>query len=213
MGRAIWGTSGGFQGKNGANVGRWLNGQNIVGPLPHPSQTPPSTAQLNQRARFGLVTSWLRVVKGVIRIGFNVHKEKASPWNAAVQYNLEYAVTGVAPNFTMNYPMVLFCKGELSPPLDVTVATAAGANLEFEWDTLFNVGFGADTDKATFVVYNPDKDLFVVLAGAVTRVTGTFTMQLPVSFTGDLVQCYMSLLSTDGKVSSDSVFAGALTVV
>ena len=57
MGKAIWGTSGGFQGKNGANVDRWLDGQNIVGPLPHPSHTPATTAQINQRIKFALVTS------------------------------------------------------------------------------------------------------------------------------------------------------------
>lgn len=213
MGKAIWGTSGGFQGKNGANVGRWLDGQNIVGPLPHPTSTPPTIAQVNQRAKFGMMTSWLRVLKGVIRSGFNVRKVRLSPWSAAVAYNLKYAVTGVAPNFTVDYPAVLFCKGELSKPLDVTVTSVVGADVTFDWDPVFNPGFGAATDKATFVAYNPMKDLFVVLTGAATRATGTYTLQMPSLFTGDQVQCYMSMLSEDGKVSSDSVYAGAVTAL
>ena len=213
MGKAIWGTSGGFQGKNGANVGRWLDGQNIVGPLPHPSQTPATTAQINQRAKFALVTSWLRLVKGVIRTGYNIHKVTISPWCTAVQYNLDNAVTGVAPNYEINYPIVKFCKGELSIPLDAMVTSLAGAELKFDWDSQFNVGFGADTDKATIVVYNPDKGLFTLLTGAATRVAGTYTLQLPASYSGDEVQCYMSLLSADGTVSSDSVFVASITVL
>ncbi|TCD01668.1 hypothetical protein EZ437_13190 [Pedobacter psychroterrae] len=130
-----------------------------------------------------------------------------------MQYNLDNAVTGVAPNYEINYPIVKFCKGELSIPLDAMVTSLAGAELKFDWDSQFNVGFGADTDKATIVVYNPDKGLFTLLTGAATRVAGTYTMQLPASYSGDEVHCYMSLLSADGQVSSDSVFVATITVL
>lgn len=213
MGKAIWGTSGGFQGKNGANVGRWLDGQNIVGPLPHPSQNPPTTGQINQRAKFALVTGWLRLVKGIIRTGYNVRRKKVTAWSTAVQYNLDNAVTGVAPNYEMNYPYVKFCKGELTVPMEATVTSLADAELKFDWSPEFNVDFGADTDKATMVVYNPDKGLFTLRIGAATRIAGTYTLHLPASFSGDEVQCYMSFLSADGEVSSDSVFVAAILVV
>ena len=213
MGKALWGTSGGFQGKNGANIGRWLDGQNIVGPLPHPSQKPPTTAQINQRAKFGLVTSWLRVVKGVIRTGYNVHKEKVTPWSTAVQYNLDNAVTGTAPNYLMNYPAVKFCKGELTLPTVVEVSTLVPLELKFDWDGIFNPDFGAPTDKITLVIFNSSKFLFTVLIGVATRAAGTYTMQMPASFSGDMMQCYMSFLSEDGKVSSDSLFVAAISLL
>ena len=213
MGKALWGTSGGFQGKNGANIGRWLDGQNIVGPLPHPSQKPPTTPQLNQQARVRLVTGWLRLLKGVIRTGYNVHKEKVSPWSTAVQFNLKHAVTGVSPNYVIDYPKAKFCMGELTPPQDVELTTVAAAELVFDWPTTFNADFGAATDKATIVVYNPARNLFTLVTGAATRAAGTYTLQLPASYSGDQVQCYMSFLSADGKLSSDSVFAGATVLV
>jgi hypothetical protein len=208
MGKAIWGSNGGYQGKNG-----WVKGQNIIGPLPHPTQTPPTTAQLNQRARFGLVTSWLRMTKGIIRSGFNVHKETISPWSTAVAYNLDNAVTGVAPNYVMDYPKVLFCKGQLSTPPDYSVGSGSGAVIEFEWDKTFNQGFGADTDQATFITYNPTKGAFVFMTGAATRVAETYNMQMPLSFAGDTVHCWMSFLSADGKVSSNSVYIGIAVIV
>lgn len=213
MGKAIWGTSGGFQGKNGANIGRWVDGQNIVGPLPHPSQKPPTTAQLNQRAKFGLVTSWLRLIKGIIRTGFNVHKEKVSPWSTAVAYNLRHAVLGAGPNYTIDYPNVLFCKGELSIPTEVMVTSLPDSELKFDWDTIFNVGFGDGTDQVSIVVYNPSRNLFTMQNAAATRAAGTYTLKMPASFAGDQVQCYLSLLSADGKTASDSVYVGMVTVL
>jgi hypothetical protein len=213
MGKAVWGTSGGFQGKNGANIGRWLDGQNIVGPLPHPSQIPPTIAQLNQRAIFGMLTSWLRIIKLIIRSGFNIAGERGSPWTAAVSYNLRNAVTGVAPNFAIDYPKVVFCKGQLSTPTDWSVSSGTGAALEFEWSKEFNVGAGADTDKVTFVTYNPTRGSFIFLMGAATRVQESYSLQMPLTFAGDTVHCWMSFLSADGKVSSNSIYIGIAVVV
>jgi len=43
--------------------------------------------------------------------------------NAAVDYNLERAVTGVSPNYVLDYPKVLFSKGRLAGANAMEVAT------------------------------------------------------------------------------------------
>jgi hypothetical protein len=214
MGRAIWGTSGGFQGKNGANVGRWLNGQNIVGPLPHPTLTPPSVLQLNQRAKFSLMVTFLSWISPIIRTGFqNDHKEKQSAFNAAFVYNFRNAITGTsAANYTINYAELMYSKGKLSKPDNLVMATTVDAQLDFSWGAYFQQDFGAATDKATFVVYNPSKGDFVTRVGVVERSALSYDFLLPGSFSQDTVHVYMSFVSGDGRMVSDSVYVGATVV-
>jgi hypothetical protein len=214
MGRAIWGTSGGFVGKNGANIGRWLKGQNIVGPLPHPTHTPPTVPQLNQRAKFGLMMTFLSWISPIIRVGFqNEHKERQTAFNAAFVYNYRNAISGTAAdNYTILYPELMVSKGKLSIPDSLVMATTEDAQLDFTWSAYFQENFGAPTDKATFVVYNPAKGVFTTKVGVAARSVLSYDMPLPAGFSGDMVYVYVSFVSADGKMVSDSVYAGATVV-
>ncbi|MES2456999.1 MAG: DUF6266 family protein [Bacteroidota bacterium] len=212
MGRALWGTSGGFRGKNGANIGRWVGGQNIVGPLPHPSLKPATTPQLNVRFKFGLTTGFLGMVSPLIRIGFNDAREnKESAFSAAVSYNIRNAITGTAPAYVIDYPKVLFSKGPLENPISVTMATTEDAQLDLSWST-YGVVKGQPTDLLTFVVYNPAKQLFVVVKDAAARSVLSYELALPVEFSGDSVHVYVLMISADGKVVSKTKYIGETEV-
>lgn len=214
MGKALWGTSGGFQGKNGANIGRWVNGQNIVGPLPHPSLLPPTTGQLNARAKFGLMVTFLSWISPLIKVGFqDAHKEKQTAFNAAFVYNYRNAVTGSsADNYTIDYPKVVYSKGRLGLSYLASMATTEDAQLDLSWVAGIANGIGKPTDLATFVVYNPAKELFVTAVGAAPRSALSFDMALPSTFSGDNVYVYMSFVSADGKMASDSLYMGTTVV-
>lgn len=214
MGRAIWGTSGGFQGKNGANVGRWVGGQNIVGPLPHPSLTPATVPQLNQRAKFTLMIKFLSWISPILRTGFqNDHKEKQSAFNAAFIYNYRNGITGTsAANYTIDYPNLMFSVGRLSKPDNLVMATTVDAQLDFSWGPYFQQDFGGPTDQATFVVYNPSKGDFVTRVGVALRSALSYDLVLPANFSQDTVYVYMSFVSASGRVVSDSVFVGSTVV-
>lgn len=165
MGIQKWGAFGGFQNKTGPLVGHWVNGQNVITAIPHPSQEPASTGQEGQRSKFGMTISWLRILKAIIRAGFKIHKAKESGWSAAVGYNLEHAITGVAPDFTIDYEKVQFTKGDLAVPFSAGVSAAVAAALTFTWTDFVNPGSGAATDKATLVVFCPSLWLFVTVVG------------------------------------------------
>src|SRR5215217_1099945 len=214
MGRAIWGTSGGFQGKNGANIGRGVGGQNVVGPLPHPSLKPASVPQLNQRAKFGLMVTFLSWISPILRIGFqNDHKEKQNAFNAAFMYNFRNGITGTsAATYTIDYPNLMFSKGRLSKADSLVMATTVDAQLDFSWGAYVQKDFGAPTDEVIFVVYNPTKGDFVTSVGVVMRSALSFDMALPAGFSGDTVYVYMSLVSASGRMVSDSVYVGAPVV-
>ncbi|HMI01777.1 MAG TPA: DUF6266 family protein [Pedobacter sp.] len=215
MGIQIWGAFGGFQKKAGALVGRWVNGQNVISAIPHPSDEPPSEAQLNYRAKFRLVVTWLSWISPIIKVGFqNAHEERQSAFNAAFVYNYKNAISGTtAANFTIDYPEVLYSKGRLSGPYFPVLATTVDAQLDISWLATIANGIGAPTDLATFVVYNPSKQQFVTVIGAAARSLLSYDMTLPADFSGDNCHVYMSFVSASGKVTSNSAYLGATVVM
>lgn len=214
MGIQHLGAFGGFRNKTGALVGHRTGGQNVITAIPHPSNKPPTIAQLNQRAKFGLMVGFLRRMTSLIRVGFqDARKEKQSAFSAAFSENYYKAITGVAPNFTINYPELVYSKGLLSVPYNPVAVADTPSILKISWEAYFESDSGSATDLATIVVYNPVKGKFVKMTGAAARSALTFNLTVPPDFAGDLVHCWMSMVSTDGKTVSDSQYLGGFTIL
>ncbi len=122
-------------------------------------------------------------------------------------------MTGIYPNLLIDFEEVVVSKGDLLPVYYGEVSSAVDHEVKFEWLNNAPVGSVDLTDKATVMVYNPDKELFVALSGAAARSALTYTLGLPADFVGDTVHAYMYFVSADGKRSSDSVYLGVVTVV
>ncbi len=129
--------------------------------------------------------------------------------NAAVKYNIDHAVTGVATNYVMDYPEVLFSRGRLAQAYMPEVTATTAAQLDFSWLANIGVVSAAPTDKATFIVYNPVKDLFSIANGLVVRSALSYDMALPADFSGDTVHAYMAFVSADGKKVATSQYLGS----
>ncbi|SMC88897.1 DUF6266 family protein [Pedobacter africanus] len=214
MGIQHLGAFGGFVNKTGALVGHRTGGQNVITAIPHPSNKPPTTAQLNQRAKFRLLGSFLRRMTVLIRVGFEESRlQKQSAFSAAFKENYYNAITGVAPNFTINYPMLVYSKGILSGPYTASALAVAGSKIEVTWTAQIATGVGEATDKITVVAYNPAKKQFAMLAGAALRSALTFNLQVPPDWAGDGCHVWASMVSTDGKKASDSQYLGLHTIL
>ena len=122
-------------------------------------------------------------------------------------------MSGTAPNFVIDYPNFLYSKGRLSAAYSPEVETTVAAQLKYTWLATLGTGIGGPTDMATIVVYNPIKDVFVTMTSAAARSALTYTLLVPADFSGDIVQCYISFVSADGKVASDSLFVTATEVL
>ena len=211
MGTQTKGPLGGFSGKTGPLIGVISKGKNIITSL-HTKSKKVTQKQLDQRAKFGLITSLLGYVGDLIDIGFHEHSTDTSPMNAAVSYNLKYAVTGISPDFDINLPMLSFSRGKLTAPRGVDVQPVIGAKITFSWMDTGETKFSKPTDPLMIMVYNPSKNEFVTSIAATTRSALSYTLQLPADFTPDEVHCYLSFARADGKVS-DSVYVGAHNVL
>ncbi|WP_316815854.1 DUF6266 family protein [Pedobacter nyackensis] len=214
MGIIRKGILGGFKNKVGAVVGSSWRNRDVIKSLPRVSNKPPTQKQVEQRTKFGLVTSFLSSMTEFIEEGFKSKNGSTSAMNEAVAYHLKNAVTGVAPNFLMDYTKIKFSNGKLRVPSISTVDTAAPASVDFNWSL-----DGADskykdaTDMINLLAFNPTKKQFVQLMAAAPRSALTFSLPLPLDFVGDSVHCFFSFSSVKKKkLTSDSVYIGLLPV-
>lgn len=200
-------------GKVGNNVGRVVNGQNVLSMAPAKGNRTPSAAQLIVQQKLSLLTEWLSEVSDFIRVGFEDHSSGRSAWNAAVSYNILNAVTGSSPNFTIDYPKVLFSDGKLAKAKNMVLSTTEDARLDFAWSAAVpSMKAGAGTDKLVLVVYNPSKQEWEVSVGAAIRSALSYDLMLPVDWSGDNVQVWTSFVSADNKMTSTTKFVDATVV-
>ncbi len=214
MGKLSRGFLGGFQGQVGTAYGCFWRLMDLIKAMPRKVKRPPTAAQLPVQLRWSLMTSLLGGLSRVITIGFkNVAPAGQSAMNAAVSYNLANAITGISPDYTVDFSKLMFSQGKLEEPNQFEIEALAAAKLNFKWQANFAGGNFKLTDKAIFVAYSPAKGKFVTLIGTVTRADLAYEMQLPPPFSGDLVECYMSFVSEDGKTVSNSVHYPGVTVL
>lgn len=213
MGTIIKGILGGFSGKVGTVVGASWKGVDYMRSLPKKSSKPATQAQKDVRFKFGIITEFLSAINALVRVGFQSYKNEMTPLNAAVSQNIKEAVGGVSPNFEIDFTKIVYSRGDLATPWLPSALPEPGAVLTFNWDAGADSPLSHDDDQATVVVYNPDKKQFVYLQNAALRSDLQYELQLPLDYSTDEVQCYMSFVSADGKAVSSSIYVGAATVM
>jgi hypothetical protein len=214
MGIIRQGVLGGFRKKTGAVVGAYHRGQDTIRGLPRVSNKPATIKQANQRAKFGVVTNFLSFISDLIDVRMERGGSKTSGMNDAVSYHLKNAVTGVAPDFQINFTKLVFSRGKLLLPASSTVNTRSGGTVDFDWDKTDVDGPRLNgTDRVTLMAYNPTKDRFVILKDIAPRSAGTFVMNVPLSFLGDEVYCYISFASViHSELYSPSLYVGLIPI-
>lgn len=214
MGIIRKGILGGFRKKTGTVAGAYVRGQDIIRSLPRVSNKPPTVLQLNQRNKFGLVTSSLSAISEWIDMAYKKGSGRTTSMNKAVRDHLKDAVIGVGPNFTFDYTKLKFSTGKLSVPSVFGLDTISPAQVDFNWsldgpDSKYKDA----TDVINVMVYNPSKDQYVSLMAAAPRSALTYSLPLPLDFVGDSIHCFFSFSSTKVKnLHSKSVYVVLIPV-
>jgi hypothetical protein len=210
MGLYNEGILGFFRGKVGRVIGSVVRGVHYMKGLGDIRTDNPTPTQLDQRLKFALMTAFMKPLKTLIQSGFQTTKTGPSALNLALSANLKHAVTGVSPNFTVNYEKFIFSTGSLPKAVGAGLATQDDAKLEFSWGMFGNM---PPTDQATLLVYNPIQRTYVTLPAAAVRSALKYTLQLPTDFTDQLVHGWICFISADKKSVSDTVYLGSLTLI
>jgi hypothetical protein len=211
MGIISKGILGGFSGKVANVVGASWKGIDYMRSKPASVANPRTEGQVNQRNRFTVTLEYLQPNLGFIQKGYKGYATKKSAFNAAMSYVLNNAITGTAPNFAVDFALGLLSRGNLSEALNPTTDLATPGQVEFNWDDNSTDGRANPTDKAMVLVYNPSKKESISLLDGAERTVGTQVLTIPNSYAGDTVEMFISFISADETLVSNSVYIGSGT--
>lgn len=125
---------------------------------------------------------------------------------------MKEAITGKGEQSNIDFPKVVFSRGEVFISLVREFITMAGALLQVKWENGPMSVFNNADDKATFIVYNPVKEKFVTFEGVAQRADLEKTLQLPASFKNDTVHGWMQYVNGAGDGVSTSVYLGEIVI-
>ena len=212
MATILNGILGGFSGKVGTVVGACWNGIDYMRALATNVTNPKTPAQLEQRAKFKVVISFLRSMISFLRTGFRSQAIKMSAFNAAMAYNLKNAITGAYPNYTLDYTKVLVSNGALAGVVNGAAASTIAGKVDFTWDDNSLGGDIMADDKVLLLVYNPLRNQSVSLKGGKTRAEGADSLTVPDLFSGETLECYIGFIGAGGAEVSNSQWVGSVEV-
>jgi hypothetical protein len=213
MGTIKKGILGGFSGKVGTVIGGNWKGIDYMRGKAASVSNPKTEAQLDQRARFGAALKFLQPLTAFLRVGFKNYAVKMTAFNSAMSYNLNNALSGVYPDYFIDFASALVSRGSLPGALNPTVQSSTPGQIDFAWTDNSVDSTASANDKVLLVVFNPAKQLAITIIGGNVRSVVEQSITVPAAFSGDEVQCYIAFQNVNQSVLSNSVYAGPLVVM
>ncbi|MBE7177766.1 MAG: hypothetical protein INR69_15275 [Mucilaginibacter polytrichastri] len=212
MGTITKGILGGFSGKVGTVIGgRWkgIDYMRSVASRRRDAQTLP---QLEQRARFRLMLSFLQPIFGLLMVGFRTFALRKTGINAAMSYNLKNAIAGEYPLYSIAYNQVLISRGDLTGAVNASVTSLSSGELSFSWIDNSGIGKAKGSDRVILLAYCAALKASIYTTGSGLRSAMELSFDVA-DFAGETVQTWIGFISADGKSVSDSVFVGQVSVL
>ena len=212
MGTIKKGILGGFSGKVGTVIGGNWKGIDYMRGKAASVSNPKTEAQLDQRARFGAALKFLQPLTAFLRVGFKNYAVKMTAFNSAMSYNLNNALAGSFPEYFIDYPSALVSRGTLPGALNPQIQSTNLNQIDFTWQDNSQEANAYPNDKALLVVFNPDKQQAITIVGGNDRSLGQQSIEVPATFAGNQVHCYIAFQNANQSVLSNSVYVGAINV-
>jgi hypothetical protein len=212
MGKISQGILGGFSGKVGNVIGGNWKGIDYMRVRPASVANPQTEGQVDQRTKFSTILQFLQPLTGFLQIGFRGYAIKMTAFNSAMSYNFRNAIIGEYPDYVIDYENALISRGGLTGALNPTANSPGVGQVQFNWTDNSTDGNASPTDKVMALVYNPARNEAVYVTNGSARSAGTHTLTVPDQYTGDTVYTFISFISEDNKVVSNSKYIGDVVV-
>jgi hypothetical protein len=169
-----------------------------------------SEAQLIQQARMKTVMIHLQAMTKVISKSFTDYTKERTGFNSAVSHAINEALTGVYPDYSLEWGKVQISRGKLLPA-KTSSAVANGSIIQFTWSTEVVTSDTNPLDRAILVVYCPELYLCFYDLSTFTRAAGTGQVDANY-FEGKVVHAYIGFITEKGNRSSVSKYLGEFTL-
>jgi len=188
-------------------------GKNTMRTKPLEVKNPKTLKQRMQRGKFSTMIAVSRMILKFSRVGFKQIAIEMSAFNAFMKYNINTAISGVYPAYSVNYPNLVVSKGTLTGPDTPTATAAAGKIINVDWVDNSGDGDAEATDYALILLINPTKKRVMADTMTKTRLDETFQKVVPADWVGNQVHVYISFMSAAGNKVADSTYISAVTVL
>ncbi len=189
-----------------------LNGKNVVRKVGK-SYKPASMAQLSARMITKLTSEFFSKLQDYIKVGFGIEAlgTDKNAFNLAIRENKKRMIKGAYPDFTIDYPELIFSRGMLKTSEGLkAVSTEEG--ISFTWDADPKMPWAESTDQAMMIAYFPTENRAVHKLFGNNRITGADELVLSPSLKGKYAETYISFISADRKQISDSTYTGSVNL-
>ena len=206
------GILGGFSGTVGTVVGGNWRGIETMRAVAKPRKGAPTAGQLDQQAKFAVGTKFMSAKRNLLETGFKAFAIKMTGVNSALSHTLKNAITGVYPNYTIDYSKVLLAKGALPAAENAHAVAGPAGMVAFSWFDNSATDKAQATDKAVLIAYCEALNTCVYSMTVAQRSAAAGTLAVP-GYSGKTVQTWMGFLSADGKRIANTVFTGQVNVL
>ncbi|MCX2453388.1 DUF6266 family protein [Pedobacter sp. PLR] len=215
MGTYKPGVFGPFNGRVGDVVAAKWKDVNVVKNRPAKSKKPATVTQIDQRARFGLGTTFAGKAAEMIAIGFRGMAGNVTPTNIVAKQLLKDCITGTYPNYVLDYPKISLSKdGNLDLGSKLSVQVLPEQTVQVSWVMDTKPGKVTDaTDKVYILLYNADKHKSIKSGDGLVRGDSPVNLYVPGSFIGDKVHCWLFFASVKNKEVSATAYLGVVTIL
>jgi hypothetical protein len=214
MGSYVKGILGSFSGKIGTVIGSYWKGISYMRSLPGKRRGTPSSSQVEQQLKFAIMIKFHEAFHSLVIQTFETVSKNMmmSPTNFAIRQNLKEAISGVYPDFSVDYHKVLLSMGKLHNAGGGSVEGAGAGKIKFSW--INNSGTedtAKATDKAILVAYCAETNEAVYTLAGAARSAETDTLNVSL-FGGKGVETWIAFVSEDGTKFSRSSYLGNVMV-
>lgn len=211
MGTINQGILGGVSGKVGNVVGGSWKGIDYLRIMPASVANPKTEAQMDQRSKFVTVLNFLQPFADFVKVGYRNYAVKMTQFNSAMSYNLKNAISGVYPEYGIDYGQALVSRGSLAGALNPSVEMTGPNALTYAWVDNSSDGNANVTDKVMVLACNPSKKEAVYVTEGVERTEQSQVLSFPSNWEGDSAECYIAFRALDGSVSN-SKYIGSFEI-
>jgi hypothetical protein len=212
MGKINQGILGGVSGQVGNVIGGTWKGIDYLFIKPSSVANPRTEGQVDQRSKFSTVLRFLQPMTDFLRVGFKLYANQMTQFSAAMSYNLNNAVTGVYPNFMIDYASALVTRGNLTGAANGAATSPSAGSVVVTWTDNSGNGSAQTTDKALIVLLNTTRGEAVFTTAGPLRSDASATIPVPSEYSGEDVEVFLGFVSDAGTKVANSVYLGSVTV-
>jgi hypothetical protein len=212
MGISKNGPNGPVTGRVGNLVYYMLNGQPVVRSIGKITKAA-SVPQLSARKITRISSKRLKMFKAFLKVGFSIEitGTTQNAFNMAVSVNKRAMMTGVYPNFQVDYSKLVLSRGILKPGEELNVSATDEA-IFFTWKAEEKMAWPESTDLVMMLAYFPELDRTIVKISGNARNTGADQMPIPPSLKDAHSETYIAFVAADRLQVSDSTYLGSLNL-